>query len=494
MKKQTLIIPTIIALGAGIVSNTYADTATDFSITVNPSLSLSVSASSVELEITPSKAGAYDSGTLSVTASTNNTTGYTLTMAATSSALTSNTINPVTGTEPTIPSIAASQNGISAADFAATTSSDYLNHWGLAVGSGNFNAVPTTSQTIKTSNVNIIDDVTTLTMASKLDLLTVPGVYSTTLNFQMTANPLPDTLESAYAKAEKQKATIDGHDYYAMQDMSSTICADVDIPSELQVYDSRDNHIYTIGRLADERCWLLDNLALDLTNSTTLAALSDTNTNASSTALGYLRGTTSRDPSQDPDGNFATAGVANWTSDYSYSAPLINTSKENESNGTITNPNDTLVEAANWKYGIYYNYCAASAGSYCYGNGTTEGVSLDRQNTAIDAEFDICPAGWRMPTGGSVESDGGEYQNLYDQYENAADGQTLAFRKAFHATMQGMYYGSQASYQGGEGWYWSSTKQSDHYMYILYSYYTPMISAASTATHYYGHTVRCIAK
>ena len=283
MKKTKLIIPTIIALGAGFAaSGAYADT-TDFSITVKPSVSLSLSSASVNLQITPTQSGVYDSASFTATASTNNTTGYTLVMTTNSTALVSDTVNVNTNVAPTIPSIAESQEGISAADFAASTDSNILNHWGLAIGNNNFNAIKA-SQTIKTTDTNVSNDTTTISMASKLNLLTAPGVYSTTLNFQMTANPLPDTLDTAYGKAQKQKTTIGGQDYYALQDMNSTICADVDvIPSTLKVYDNRDNKIYTIGKLADGRCWMLDDLALDLV-STSLSSLQG-KTNASNEIL-----------------------------------------------------------------------------------------------------------------------------------------------------------------------------------------------------------------
>ena len=54
------------------------------------------------------------------------------------------------------------------------------------------------------------------------------------------------------------------------------------------------------------------------------------------------------------------------------------------------------------KIGVYYNYCAASAGTVCAVSNT------------INASVDVCPKGWRMPTGGP----GGEYESLYASYSN----------------------------------------------------------------------------
>ena len=56
------------------------------------------------------------------------------------------------------------------------------------------------------------------------------------------------------------------------------------------------------------------------------------------------------------------------------------------------------------KVGVYYNYCAASAGSYCY----------DESKGTGNASYDLCPAGWRMPTSGSS----GEYKALYTAYSS----------------------------------------------------------------------------
>lgn len=518
MKKQKLIIPAIIALGASIAANgAYADTAsTDFSITVNPSASLTVSAASVNLQITPNKSGVYDSASLDVTASTNSTAGYTLTMATSNTSLTSSTINVNTGTNPTIPSIAESQTGISAADFAASTDSNVLNHWGLAIGNGNFNAIKS-EQTIKTTDTNITNDTTTLSMASKLDLNTVPGVYSTTLNFQLTANTPVITLEDSYAAHGKTKATISGNQYYSMQDMSTSICEYANVvPSSLHVYDSRDNTIYTIGKLADNRCWLLDNLALDLTNTEVKNAMYDssnpshsTMTNATNEQLGYLFNG-GRDINNPATNNLPTVGLTNWASSNSYSTPLINITNKDvlpaQDNGT-DEPLASFVTNGKWKVGGYYNYCAASAGSYCYGDDPIGGTSNDRQDTAIDAEYDICPSGWRMPTGGPIGTagtateDGGEYQALakaITDNNSSFSGEPAYsdFRKALRLPLSGYFIGANgASSQGYMGRFWSST----YYSYTMNYMHVPYISKTNIYPQHsydrnYGLSVRCIAK
>ena len=235
----------------------------------------------------------------------------------------------------------------------------------------------------------------------------------------------------------------------------------------LTLVDSRDGTSYTIGKLADDNCWLLDNLALDLTDSTVLSAMDSTNTNASDTTLGYLKnggGTTSD--------QYATAAVANWTSSYSYSAPLVNMGYKN------TVPTDATSTAGGYKIGGYYNYCAASAGSYCYGNGTSQGTSSG------DATESICPKGWRLPTGNTS----GEYQALYSNsnYNTYAN-----YRAALHLPLSGYVNNGSPIYQGSNGNFWSSTRNDSSYMYSL-TLNTSRIYPANSSNRYYGYSVRCV--
>lgn len=501
MKKQTLIIPTIIALGASVAANSvYADTAsTDFSITVNPSVSLSIEGTP-HLSITPNKEGFYDSTSIDVKSSTNSTAGYTLVMTTNSTSLVSDVVNVNTGANPTIPSITESLEGISASAFETSTDPGVLNHWGLALvnhdpnNNGNFNAIKS-EQTINTYSSNVVEDVTTLIMASNLDLNTVPGIYSTTLNFQLTANIPVVTLEDSYAAHGKAKATISGNQYYSMQDMSTSICEYANVvPSSLEVYDSRDNTIYTIGKLADDRCWLLDNLALDpLANGVSITAA---NTNASAEAItNFLGGSASALHT-----GWSTDAVAVQGSTSVFDSPLYYAGSKDLTRADITNPIDSLTEANDWKFGIYYNYCAASMGTYCY----TSGQGIDKDGTsAIDANQDICPAGWRMPTGGPIGTagttteGGGEYENLYSHYSGGSgtgEGSKYAnYRIALHLPLSGTFFNGSTQNHSNYGYFWSSTYSTNSNVYYLnlnaYSLYTQNDIVRSST-----YNVRCIAK
>ena len=78
--------------------------------------------------------------------------------------------------------------------------------------------------------------------------------------------------------------------------------------------------------------------------------------------------------------------VASWGSTNTYTEPKINTgSKTKPTTGDTNIPG---VDTTSWKYGVYYNYCAATVGTYCQASGSGTG----------NATKDICPAGWRLAT------------------------------------------------------------------------------------------------
>ena len=256
---------------------------------------------------------------------------------------------------------------------------------------------------------------------------------------------------------------------------SSALCSNA---TSGTLTDSRDNQTYAVGKLADGRWWLLDNLALDLTNSTVKANLSAANTNASNETLAYLKngGGTASD-------KYAMVGVTTWDISqyqYWYSGPKIIVSGTGN-NGDWTKDTEVALamqQSGTGKIGVYYNYCAASAGSYCYGNAAT-GYSTSSGN----ATEDICPAGWRMPTGGSR----GEYQALLTALSN----NKAAFANALLTPLSGMISSSVGDEQGAYGNFWSSTRYNDGSMYDL-RVGVPNVRPQEWDSRSYGLSVRCI--
>lgn len=497
-----------VSTGVGAV-NVFADENVDFSITVAPSLSLSVSSNSVNLPITPVSDGAFGKTFFTVTSATNNMYGYTLNMTNGTSYLESTTVNPTTGTKPHIETLAT--GSLAESTFStATTAADGLNRWGIAVVNGNYdinstsavyNLASTTATAIKSTNTNnTTSDTTSIVVASNLNLEVPAGVYTGTFNLQMVVNPNVGTLEDAYQIAGKTKKTVGNESYYSIQDMNPGICAAA-AQSNMQVVDERDNTIYWIGKLADERCWLLDNLALDLTDTNVKNVMynssdsaHNTMTNATNEQLGYLFNG-GRVDGDSTTNNLPTTGVTNWittSNSYSYSQPLISLSNKNEiQNLSGSDSLNNLVSVESWKIGVYYNYCAVSAGSYCYGNGeNSAGTPYG------DVMQDICPASWRVPTGG----EDGDYQVLIIAYPSVSggDSQYIRFRKALRLPLSGFYYHGNNQYNVNDGvvsYLWSSNYYGNKSMYSIHvESITPSINVSTVENRRGGLSVRCIAK
>ncbi|MBQ3280542.1 hypothetical protein IJG92_02730, partial [Candidatus Saccharibacteria bacterium] len=134
--------------------------------------------------------------------------------------------------------------------------------------------------------------------------------------------------------------------------------------------DNRDGQKYTVAKLLDGNIWMgaLNLGAIPLTQD-----LTSSNTNLSTT--------------------ISANDFNNWD--------ITNVGGSNTySNGEFMKRTGADTVNSSAPYGTIYNYCATSAGTIC-----------SNSNTA-DAIYDICPAGWRLPTGGT----NGEMTKLNTQY------------------------------------------------------------------------------
>jgi uncharacterized protein (TIGR02145 family) len=211
--------------------------------------------------------------------------------------------------------------------------------------------------------------------------------------------------------------------------------------------DSRDGSEYTIGKLADGNYWMLDNLALGSDTDMTLTN-ADTNMTADSWTL--------------------QAGVTSGLNVY-------NSAKINVVSKDTTQPL-AMGQSGNGKVGVYYNYCAATVGTYCYPSGSGTGDA--------NPNNDICPKNWRMPTGGSS----GEYQALRNEYNS--DG---AFAAALKTPLSGYFRNGSATSQGSYGYFWSSTLYDGDGMYIL-DVRTSSVKPLIGTNRNLGMSVRCLFK
>ncbi|MBR2766726.1 InlB B-repeat-containing protein [Candidatus Saccharibacteria bacterium] len=267
------------------------------------------------------------------------------------------------------------------------------------------------------------------------------------------------------------------------------------------VTDGRDGKTYNVQQLNDGNCWMLDNLRLDLVDSTVQGNLTSDTTNAEDSSLAYLKGTASyRDPTSDPNGKYPTAALGYGDSSNYYSVPKISVSgtcynaycvdspASGQWNSEVVTPQtiNGVTSIAQGKVGIYYNYCAISAGTYCYGNGTssTGSPSSDPKSSSLyDIDGDICPKGWRLPT----STADGEFQALYTAYNS----NYTAFQTALDTPLSGYFNLGTARYQGSDGSFWSSTWYDTDYMRRL-RVSSSGVSPSGNSSRYYGDSARCV--
>ena len=253
-----------------------------------------------------------------------------------------------------------------------------------------------------------------------------------------------------------------------------TYCSDT-IP-EGQVYtltDSRDGQQYKVARLADGNCWTLDNLTLDPTDPATAFNMDPENTNATLEAIhNYLYGGST-------NVGWSSIAVTNVTTGFSsYTTPMIN----NQSKDAYVTSYGLAATGGEAKVGIYYNYCAATVGTYCYASGQ----GTDTPDTVIDASQDICPSNWHMPTGGNT----GDYYNLAQKYTSTATHST-SLQYALSTPLSGYYSNNLAYGQGDYASIWSSTFSDGDGANDL-SVNPVSIYPLSRSNRDYGLSVRCL--
>ncbi|MBR3157430.1 hypothetical protein IKF20_03360 [Candidatus Saccharibacteria bacterium] len=480
---------TFLGVGAGVFASalfasslasavTYQDSV-DVSFTFNPSISVDLSTSELVIsELTPGTSA--DSNALTVSVSTNSAYGYYLTATAGTSSTSSNLVN-------------SSNNNYVFSSIATNADLSALavdNTWGYRTSSdngttwSNYSGLPRdnndngeTGKALIETNAPTDSRTLKFKIGAKASADQAAGTYTNTINFYAVAHEAP---EPPVGPDPPVTCNTPVPNITYMQDITSsnrsTVLASLTEEAPYYLRDSRDNEPYCVSKLKDGNLWLLDNLRLDLSDADTLASVAETNTNASATSLGYLKngGGTSSD-------KYAITGVVEWTdsptyaSDHSYSDPLIATSGSGWSKDTTT----TSYGNGSGKIGVYYNYCAASAGSYCYPSSSSTG----------DATEDLCPAGWRMPTG-STAGEHGILYNIYNTTTTATDTASLQYNLS--TPLSGCFYSGSAYNQGTYGFFWSSTRYDNSYTYYLYAK-----SSAAYPTYNdrsYGRSIRCVLK
>ncbi|MBQ2623063.1 hypothetical protein IJG12_01945 [Candidatus Saccharibacteria bacterium] len=296
-----------------------------------------------------------------------------------------------------------------------------------------------------------------------------------------------------------------------MQSFTYSTCNSMNIGDVTARTDSRDDEVYAIAKLADGKCWMIENLRLDYG-----ANITPSNTQSNNGAFGgvftglampenanfdnvnppipnSLYGT-----ENDNRPNIIAGGHSSY---YAYRIPRYN------NNNTLLNSGLTPSYKGNgnnlqwYGYGNYYTWAAANADTNFYE------IEHNRVLTSI------CPMGWILPTGGNnddIIEDNNDYYLLAssiigtepNQHSNNGDpywgyssneyyAAPIAMKKYPNNFVLSKKYINTRSSINDEGYYWtSSTSMYSNTSYIFYITQSK-VSPSESDLLYDGFSVRC---
>ncbi len=287
-----------------------------------------------------------------------------------------------------------------------------------------------------------------LVFAAKFGDDATSGHYRTNVMLSLTASP--------------QQVTTTLKDLFQLQQITPEICASTNIGEVAYLQDNRgggyDNEgkpntkTYMVKKLSDGNCWMTQNLNLVDT------AINSTNSNVKD----EYKIPASELWSEPAVDNFQKQEGAYYRTDYGLN-------------------------------GAHYSWLTATAGTTAVGD-----------NNAI---YDICPKGWRLPTGGSS----GEFKTLYDQGSSVVGDFTPSSNSGYYLGNKTLSIGGIAvdgsaffpaagdvtkgrfTGVGSSGHYWSGTA---YYSTAAYALSLSASGAFPTINggRYPGYSVRCVAK
>jgi hypothetical protein len=332
------------------------------------------------------------------------------------------------------------------------------------------------------------------------------GDYSLSVDYSITENPPIIMPMQAFTASDCQALTI--------YDKTKPGTDPDNQASTVTLKDTRNNQKYTIRRLQDGKCWMIDNLKLELgvanqTNPTLdTTVLEPENTNVStSTPIDFGWGDFTLEEAAHA-GNFTTGGYLSRWGTAAQISPNYDAWRQVDPGG---NPycNGTIADnvpgsgikitetGSETNCGYLYNFYTATAGSASHaGYGTPPNVS------GYLAPESICPAGWRLPKGsysyGDEDNDlpmlnakmdnpsavtGSLYYGLYTNWLP-----TGSFRGSLSGVWnKGLYD------QGSEGDFWTTNIASDLHSRSLVFYSGEVGPGNMSAFRFDGFGVRCVA-
>ena len=221
-----------------------------------------------------------------------------------------------------------------------------------------------------------------------------------------------------------------------LQSFSSSRCTSMNTGDVLALTDERDNDVYAVSKLADGHCWMIENLRLDPSNTTFTA----TNTNAPTESFVTKAGASSDSKT-----------LCNTTNSTCIDSVTFNA---NNLNSSLTASPSADNNSSSWySYGMMYGWFTATAGNGTYAM------------TSGNVIGDICPANWRLPTGGSNSEFVALVNSMAGTTLPATNAKMLSFPNNF--IYSGDYNHNTAGGRGTYGRFWSATPFNANRAYRL---------------------------
>lgn len=325
---------------------------------------------------------------------------------------------------------------------------------------------PTTSNTNTTTTITITTPLMASSSLTASEITAAVGSYpcvsititaQAPLTFTCSITPTTDGIYNVSAVISKYSKTFTKTSGYIaktpptqfsqitnMQDATPVMCDNATPYStnntQYTLKDSRTNQSYLIRKLADNRCWMVENLYLTGGKSLT-SADSDID---ESTVL------------TQPDGTTAVGAykLPSSTSYFDGNTQTMNT-------GTKTT-------------GSYYTWNVATAGE-----GTTGSTTVQTPTNSV------CPKGWKLPYEDSTKTENNEFYTLYSKY-----GSVNAFITPFNFTGVGYYLAG--TYTGkANADFWSRVGKNANNAYFLFMN-SGNVNTSYTGYKYYGNPMRCL--
>ena len=511
------------------------------------SLSVALTPEAMNLAVTPTPGGTLASDELAIQVSTDNTTGYTLTLALAGAETSLN--DPASGGE--IQSSTADINS------PATLS---VNTWGwypdsLANNTGNlFSALPSIStpyELKKTSSpTSGSGETTTISFGVNVDTTLPAGSYTNAIVISAVTNYVPQPILDVYPTTGWAGDTITLYSNGGFVNVQSvqvggTNCTSIDVKSadeltctlpskaETNTTSGTDNG-YSISVTASNTSLDTHNFTIRYFNPSTTTSMQEfTGTTCGSMSVGDIisltderNGQTYRIKKMQDEkcwmvdnmkylGEGITISNVDSTTGITYNneSGKFNTvdgtdtqSTANSDKAFYNNPMSasycygTSIQSSYTKCGYLYNWYAATAGTGTY----------DTSTSGTNVSGSICPTGWRLPSamsdGSTATGNGTSYTAADFAVLNAsmnagslATGSTddssyyagWLFTGAWSGVFSG-YWDNGFYNQGFYGYYWSSTANSSPYARYLFFNSFSVYPGSNSTNKYDGFAVRCV--